>query len=125
MFTEMNLAAACRECNSHKRAKETLVDPLANAYPLTPSAFYVVHPHYDNWSEHILRDHLTYASFSAKGAWTIKECNLNRFTGREIGLRYAISDVRYEEPVRQLLSGDMTLQQLVDDLMLNGGPLNF
>lgn len=114
LFTEVNLGVACRECNGHKNAKETLVDPLVSAYPSTSDAFLVVHPHFDEWSDHILRDHLTYASFTDKGIWTIKECRLNRFDERVIGLPYAISDTRYESEVRRLLAGGVTLQQAAD-----------
>jgi len=116
MFTGVNLAVACRECNMNKGAKETLVDPSTSAYPSASDAFHVVHPHFDEWPEHILRDHLTFASFTDKGAWTIKECNLNRFSGRQIGLRYPISDTRYEEQVRLFLGGDVTLQQIASQL---------
>jgi hypothetical protein len=116
MFTPANLAVACRECNVHKGSKETLVDPACMVYPTTGDAFLVVHPHFDDWSEHILRDHLTYASFTVKGSWTIKECNLNRFAGRLVGIRFPISDTRYEQEVRKLLAGGMTLQEAVDEL---------
>lgn len=118
LFTEVNLGVACRECNSSKSAKETLVDPSAPAYPSTSDAFLVVHPHFDEWSDHILRDHLTYASFTDKGKWTIEECRLTRFNERVIGLRYAISDSRYEDLVRSLLAGGSTLQQIVNHIRL-------
>lgn len=116
MFTPVNLGVACKECNGIKSAKETLVDPSARAYPSTSDAFLIVHPHFDEWSDHILRDHLTYASFTDKGKWTIEECRLNRSNEREIGLRYPISDSRYEDQVRNLLAGDLTLQQIVNHI---------
>jgi len=114
MFTGVNLAVACRECNSRKGRKQTLVDSSVTTYPSSPEAFLIVHPHFDNWTDHILRDDVTYASFTSKGKWTIRECDLNRFSGRMIGLRYAISDDRYENTVRRLLKEDMTLQEIVD-----------
>lgn len=117
MFTPQNLAVACHECNGHKGSKETLIDPSAPTYPLTTDDFLIVHPHFDDWKDHILRDDLTYASFTEKGKWTIKECNLSRFTGRSIGLRYPISDTRYEEPVRRLLDGGITLQEVIAELL--------
>ena len=119
LFTQTNLGVACRECNVSKGAKETLVDPSVSAYPSTSEAFRVVHPHFDEWSDHILRDHVTYASFTEKGRWTIKECRLTRFDERVIGLRYAISDIRYEEPVRRLLAGGANLQDIADRLRLS------
>ncbi|MFJ6269418.1 HNH endonuclease [Pseudarthrobacter oxydans] len=119
MFTQVNLGVACKECNGSKRDKETLVDPSASAYPLTSDAFLVVHPHFDKWSDHILRDHLTYASFTKKGKWTIEECRLNRSNERVIGLQYPISDSRYEELVRSLLAGGSTLQQIANHIRLS------
>lgn len=118
MFTPENLAVACKECNSKKGAKETLVDPSATLYPSTSDAFLIVHPHFDDWSDHILRDHLTYASFTDKGQWTIEECRLNRFNERVVGLRYPISDNRYEEMVRILLAGGLTLQDALNRIRL-------
>ena len=119
LFTQRNLSVACRECNGSKGAKETLVNPRTSAYPSTSDAFLVVHPHFDEWSDHILRDHLTYAAFTDKGRWTIKECRLNRFDERVIGLRYPISDGRYEEPVRRLLADGSTLQQILNEIALS------
>lgn len=116
MFTQENLAVACKECNSFKSAKETLVDPSASSYPSASDAFLIVHPHFDDWTDHILRDHLTYASFTDKGKWTIKECRLNRLNERIVGLRYPISDTRYEDTVRNLLAGGLTLQEALDDM---------
>lgn len=118
MFTQVNLGVACKECNGSKGAKETLADPSSSAYPSTSDAYLVVHPHFDKWSDHILRDHLTYASFTDKGKWTIKECRLTRFNERVIGLRYPISDSRYEDLVRSLLAGGSTLQQIANHIGL-------
>lgn len=114
MFVAENLGVACVECNSKKGKKETLVDPTVTRYPSSSDAFLVVHPHFDRWQDHILRDHLTYASFTEKGKWTIEECGLSRFNERVIGLRYPISDTRYEKVVRRLLTGDFTLQDVAD-----------
>ncbi|MDJ0318370.1 HNH endonuclease [Arthrobacter antibioticus] len=119
LFTQVNLGVACKECNGSKSNKETLVDPSVTAYPSTSDAFLVVHPHFDEWTDHILRDHLTYASFTDKGKWTIEKCRLNRFNERVIGLRYAISDSRYEDLVRSLLAGGSTLQQIANHIRLS------
>lgn len=118
MFLQVNLGVACKECNGSKRDKETLVDPSAAAYPSTSDAFIVVHPHFDEWSDHILRDDLTYASFTDKGKWTIEACRLSRFNERAIGLRFPLSDSRYEDQVRSLLAGGSTLQQIANRIQL-------
>lgn len=117
LFTEVNLAVACPECNQAKRNKQTLVDPSVSVYPLTADDFLVVHPHFDEWRDHILRDNVTYASFTEKGKWTIVECELNRLEQRKIGLVYPISDLRYEALVRLLLDGGSALQEIVDRVL--------
>lgn len=119
MFTQVNLGVACKECNGSKRDKETLVDPSAATYPSTSDAFLVVHPHFDEWSDHILRDDLTYASFTVKGKWTIEACRLNRFNERVIGLRFPLSDSRYEDQVRSLLADGSTLQEIANHIQLS------
>lgn len=119
MFTESNLAVACKDCNLHKSSKETMVDQTATEYPSSGVDFLVVHPHFDEWSNHILRVNNTYASRTPKGSWTIKECNLSRFAARKIGLMQPISDERFLGPVTQLLNDRFDaadLQQIVDEL---------
>lgn len=116
MFLPENLAVACRECNSAKGAKEVLVDPTVAIYPTQSAGFHVVHPHFDDWRHHIIRDHLTYAARTPKGSWTIRECKLNRSVERDVGLRYPLSDSRYESLVRALLDEGKTLQDIASDL---------
>ncbi|WP_136042232.1 MULTISPECIES: HNH endonuclease [unclassified Microbacterium] len=114
MFTEANLAVVCKECNGHKGSKNVFAGARPADYPTTADAYLVVHPHFDEWSDHLLRDHLTYAAFTAKGRWTIEKCRLNRFDERVIGIRYPISDTRFEKTVRQLLDRQLTLQEVAD-----------
>jgi hypothetical protein len=116
MFTSENLAVACKECNTAKGMTESLVDPSVTVYPGSSDDFHLVHPHFDEWSDHILRDHLVYAAWTPKGTWTIRECGLGRFASRSVGMRYPISDERYETDVRRLLKDGVGLQEIVDKL---------
>lgn len=110
LFTTNNIAVSCRECNQAKADKETLVDPLASTYPMSSDEFFVVHPHFDAWSDHIVRVEFTYAALSKKGSWTIKACKLNRFEGRQLTLNHAISDKRFEEPLERFRTDGSTLE---------------
>lgn len=86
-FTPKNLCVICADCNQIKRNQETLgeiEETMTNAsrrkrYPSSSNAFKIVHPHFDNYDEHILVINGCYIDKgSKKGNFTIGACNLNR-----------------------------------------------
>lgn len=86
LFTSKNLCVICADCNEIKRNAETLQnfeDPLKTSpkrkYPEKSEAFKIFHPHFDNYSDHILRFNRFYVDRSKKGSFTIYACGLNRF----------------------------------------------
>lgn len=90
MFEEKNLCVICADCNVIKRNQETLNEvpdtlaarPAAAArrqYPRSSGAFLIVHPHFDNWDEHIQKFGVRYTDKTDKGIFTIKACKLNRY----------------------------------------------
>ena len=86
MFNPKNLCVICADCNEIKRDQETLgiiPETMKNAekrkfYPRSSSAFLIVHPHFDNWEDHILIFNGLYADKTPKGHFTIGTCKLNR-----------------------------------------------
>ena len=54
LFEPENLAAACKECNSHKDACQVLASNSTNQkqYPTNKNAYLIMHPHYDKFSDH-------------------------------------------------------------------------
>lgn len=54
LYEPMNLAMVCKECNIAKSDKNVLCRTLSRHAPLpvTPDAYTIVHPHYDQYSEH-------------------------------------------------------------------------
>src|SRR5690606_8510723 len=64
MFTPQNLALACPDCNGPKSNKQTLVSPSTTTYPTTGDAFLVVHPHFDDYADHIEKGDYTYVQRS-------------------------------------------------------------
>jgi 5-methylcytosine-specific restriction endonuclease McrA len=87
IFTSKNLCVICADCNQIKRDQETLgeiPETLNNAanrkrYPTSNNAFKIVHPHFDNYDDHILIINGCYIDKgSKKGNFTIGACNLNR-----------------------------------------------
>jgi hypothetical protein len=87
IFEPKNLCVICADCNEIKRERETIgeiIDTVVNGdnrrqYPRTANAFKIVHPHFDNYEEHILiLNNKYYLDKSLKGNFTIFACRLNR-----------------------------------------------
>lgn len=84
IFEPKNLCVICSDCNAIKRNQEVLgaipntvkIDPIL--YPRSSGAFLIVHPHFDNWDDHIIIFGKYYADKSEKGHFTIGACELNR-----------------------------------------------
>ena len=87
IFTPKNLCVICADCNQIKRDQETLNEipqtmnksDSRKKYPKSGNGFYIVHPHFDNYDDHILIINGYYIDKSSKkGNFTIGACNLNR-----------------------------------------------
>lgn len=83
IFTPVNLCVICPDCNQCKSNNEVLQNPLKRTgikkYPRSSGAFKIVHPHFDVYSDHIIKAHRIYVDLTPKGHWTIGACKLNRF----------------------------------------------
>ena len=86
IFVSKNLCVICVECNKIKRDQETLnIIPdtiktkLKTKYPDKTEHFYIVHPHFDIYDDHIHIENGFYIDkASRKGSFTIGACLLNR-----------------------------------------------
>lgn len=85
IFHPKNLCVICSDCNIIKRDKEVHLsapDVLsrsgAKMYPRSSDAFRIVHPHFDEWDEHIEKFGSLYLDRTDKGLFTIGACTLNR-----------------------------------------------
>lgn len=80
MFELNNLAAACRPCNRAKSTKTTLINSNQPAtVPPDSAAYRIVHPHLDEWADHLQFDDLNRIQprdGSQKGIDTIALCNI-------------------------------------------------
>ena len=102
MFEPRNLAIACVECNQEKRA-DPVTDENRVSFPNRSDHYWIVHPHFDDWDEHIeLEGEATYHALSDKGRFTIYKCNLFRFRQREAKIRRPIRDRRFERDIGEL-----------------------
>jgi 5-methylcytosine-specific restriction endonuclease McrA len=86
IFEPKNLCVICSDCNAIKRNQEVMSDEpntIVNRkgrkhYPRSSTAFFIVHPHFDNWDEHLQIFGKYYVDKSEKGHFTIGACVLNR-----------------------------------------------
>lgn len=87
MFEVKNLCVICADCNTIKRDQEvlseipeTINNPEGRvSYPRSSGAFKIVHPHFDNYEDHIIKRGKAYIDRTDKGVFTISACKLNRF----------------------------------------------
>ena len=83
MFEPKNLCVVCADCNENKSNRD-VIDPLitgnpGRSYPTNATRYRIVHPHFDEYSDHIIKAKFLYFEKTPKGGHTIYICNLNRF----------------------------------------------
>lgn len=92
LFEPLNLVVACVDCNSTKGDANTVTrNRRPRRYPASSSDFTIVHPHFDEYEEHIaVYLGKIYSAKSPKGQKTIELCGLIRyayaFGGWDVGL---------------------------------------
>ena len=78
-FTSQNLALSCPACNTKKSTSCVLQRQEIVRYPRSSANFKIIHPHFDNYSEHItIQNSCIYIASSKKGSETITICELFR-----------------------------------------------
>ncbi|WP_288457555.1 HNH endonuclease [uncultured Chryseobacterium sp.] len=86
IFEPKNLCVICSDCNEIKLAKEVenKIDKVTKRkkpykrYPKSSEAFLIIHPHFDNYDDHIFQCEDIYIDLSPKGTYTMYICKLNR-----------------------------------------------
>lgn len=81
MFLVENLAVACVICNSHKSAKSVFAEgfPRPTSVPEKSEDYRIVHPHFDEWTDHLQFDSVGRVSAvtgSEKGSNTMEICGI-------------------------------------------------
>lgn len=107
LFEPRNLSLSCKDCNGAKNNKVVLdtskVDTSVN-YPSDGRFFYIIHPHFDDYEEHIkverYGERFIYHPSEGKGINTYKMCNLSRFTTYEA---HNITDANVAKSIMKLL----------------------
>jgi uncharacterized protein (TIGR02646 family) len=87
MFNTKNMCVICSDCNEIKRQQEVLseVPDTINdgsgrrRYPWASNSFKIIHPHIDEYDDHIIQVGKLYVDRTPKGHFTIGACKLNRY----------------------------------------------
>lgn len=117
MFTPINLAASCIDCNIAKDEQQVLTKPNLVKYPKDSNGFKIIHPHFDEHQDHIEVIELVYIGKTDKGCETIYMCKLLRFAAKYIDWQNSPSDTRFEEAVDSVFSEDAGSLKAVTDVI--------
>lgn len=81
MFNPKNLILSCKDCNTKKGSKKTLVNESIKSFPKTKKSFKTHNPHFEKYDENILcvESGFFYFPKTQKGIDTIETYSLNRF----------------------------------------------
>lgn len=86
MFTPKNLCIACKDCNGPKSNQNVLTNKSKKNYPANSDDFLIIHPHFDDYQDHIaIYMDKIYSPKTKKGQKTIELCNLLRFSYESVG----------------------------------------
>lgn len=98
-YEPLNLAIACKDCNVAKASKAVFSEGvLAQAvYPSASRNFLIIHPHFDNFCDHIsvdytLKKEVIHNPKTEKGVETFRICGLNRFSEKIAGTSETIPE---------------------------------
>ncbi|CAM5794065.1 HNH endonuclease [Rhizobacter fulvus] len=121
IFEPKNLCAVCADCNTLKRELETLqLEPdtvrhgdSAIKYPKSSGRFFLVHPHFDVWDEHIkIFGNYVYVDLSTKGHFTIGACKLNRHLHQFGWDPPFYEDAKLSDAMNRFMESDSSSQKL-------------
>ncbi|MBB4616735.1 HNH endonuclease [Sphingomonas abaci] len=109
LFTPRNLAAACPDCNLAKSETEVLKTRGRKTYPSSSADFKIVHPHFDQFNDHIFHYRHVYIPKTPKGSFTIYTCKLLRFAEKYIDWQNSAADTRFEAEVNAAFDSELPM----------------
>jgi hypothetical protein len=130
IFETKNLCVVCADCNEIKRNQEVLsaipdtIKPLSGGiarkiYPRSSGAFLIIHPHFDDWDDHLIKFGHQYTDKSEKGAFTILACKLNRYFHQVFNMDDSfVNDEILVEKMKAYIESGSSLQRtkILEDL---------
>lgn len=104
MFEPLNLTISCGPCNEAKGNQNVLKNKTRITFPQKSTDYIIVHPHFDDYDEHILWwGHVVAPNGSDKGQKTIEMCKLLRFAAKHGKFNSDLLGSGYREGVGKLM----------------------
>lgn len=120
IFEPRNLCVICADCNAAKNSGNVINDDeqdtcngAAKTYPRSTRRFKIVHPHIDEYAEHIVRAGIFYIDKTPKGHFTIGICKLNMATHRFGHDEGVLDDFEYFQLMQKFQTGTAREQREV------------
>lgn len=110
MFTPKNLAVSCRDCNISKGQEEVRKNASRKSFPNESKHYLIVHPHFDNYEDHIRWFGDVCTPISVKGVKTQEICGLTRFTAELLGIDGVLVHPGFDKQVGELLKAKNKLE---------------
>jgi|GEM_PF-3600040 len=105
MFELNNLAASCRPCNRSKGTQVTLAESVqCQTVPVQATDYVIVHPHLDEWDQHLEFDELKRIrpkDGSPKGSKTIVMCGISTLNAARLSDFFSLGRGRAEEALHK------------------------
>lgn len=110
MFEPLNLAISCKDCNIAKAEQEVRKTQKVS-FPATSSEYRIVHPHFDNYDDHIRwAGPVCIAVTADKGSKTIAMCNLTRYAAMQVGEVENIMNDEFNKLMGELMGAKSVAQ---------------
>jgi hypothetical protein len=109
MFVPQNLAVSCKDCNIAKGQAEVRTT-TRKKFPDQSKHYLIVHPHFDNYEEHIRWVGDICVPVSAKGTRTLVMCDLTRYTAKLLGVKGKLVDPSFDKHLGDLLKAKTKLE---------------
>lgn len=104
MFDFSNLAVACKLCNRGKHTDEVVADKVSTtSVPCSSEHYIIVHPHLDEWQEHLEFDRwnrIISKADSSKGKATIKTCKIYHLNSARLADHFLMGRKKAEKYLR-------------------------
>lgn len=135
-FNPYNLTLACSDCNRIKNAEDVLNKNIQNAenldfdyYPSNSNDYIIVHPYFDDYSDHIYIDDIFYLGKDYKGKNTIKFYNLTRLSLAEIKVKEKREETTKINLAKNLIKNNSNnmnnIDAEVESIVVSGSLMSF
>ncbi|WP_394884253.1 HNH endonuclease [Clostridium butyricum] len=131
-FKPENLTMACSDCNRIKNDDDVLNSSITNPenldfynYPSQSNDYIIVHPYFDEYSDHIDIDDIFYLGKDDKGKTTIRYYNLTRLALAEKKIKEKRGKKKLTSVVKDMLAKHKYNIKEIDNVFVSGNLMKY